>query len=71
LQQFGVDWEGPNVKRNDDCAINIPDTVCPLILFEYEELSRLVPALSESTHYGIDFYQRVLDYVIKTRHPIT
>lgn len=67
-QQFGVDWEGPNVEGNDDDAVSIPDTPCPLDLTEYEELTRLVPALSESTNYGIDLYLKTLDYVTETCH---
>jgi len=55
------------VEGNDD-TVDVPETPCPLNLMEYEELMRLVPALSESTCYGINLYQDVLDYVSEKLH---
>ena len=65
-----MDWEGINVESNDDATIDVPDTPCPLNLMEFEELMRLVPPLSESTHYGIDLYEEVFDYVSRACHHI-
>ena len=62
MQRFGVDWDGPNVEGND-AAIDVPETPCPLSLLQYEELMRLVPALAESTNYGIDLYEETLNFV--------
>ena len=44
-------------------TIDIQETLCPLHLLEYEELMRLVPALAESTNYGIDLYEETLNFV--------
>ena len=32
---------------------------------EFEELIRIVPPLADSTLYGIDLYEKALDYVYK------
>ena len=58
------------MEGNDDDMVDVPDTPCPLNQTEYEELMRLVPALTESTDYGIDLYQQALDYVCETCHYI-
>ena len=67
MQQFGIDWEGPILESNDD-TVDVPDTPCPLDPTGFEELIRLVPSLSESTHYGIDLYKQAIDYVCETCH---
>lgn len=62
-EQFGVDWEGPVSTSTDDNTISVPETCCPLTDADVEELQVVIPPLARSTEYGIDLYERTLQFV--------
>ena len=61
---FGVDWEGP-VNTCGEEEITIPETVCPLEDADFEELKHSIQPLSHSTEYGIDLYERTVQFVLQ------
>ena len=66
MPQFGIDWDGPFPFNRSDNVVEVPDAACPLDTSQLEELMRIVPPLSESTTYGMDLYERTLEYVYET-----
>lgn len=58
LEFFGMDWDGGPLPTECEtiCALEIPETLCPLCVSIFQELQRTVDPLGESTNYGIDIY---------------
>jgi len=66
MPTFGIDWDGPMppyLHDDDASAVVIPETNCPLDTFDYGELYHSVNPLADSVNYGIDLYERTLDFV--------
>ena len=61
---FGIDWEQPSVADITETAlVDIPEMHCPLSSERFEELLIELPPLSESTQYGIDLYEKTINFV--------
>lgn len=65
MTDFGIDWDGPFPSSEEDSAVMVPETPAPINTPDLEELMRVVPPLSESSFYGIDFYEKTLDFVYR------
>jgi hypothetical protein len=62
LDEYGIDWDGPsNFISEDD--INIPETNSPLGSSDMDELNSFIQPLSHSNEYGIDLYQKTLQFI--------
>ncbi len=61
-QHYGIDWGGPN-PGDLDTTVTVPETICPLMACEMQELQSAVAPLSFSNEYGMDSYERTLDFV--------
>ena len=62
MEQFDVDWEGP-IHRETNETLSVPETLCPLSNADLEQLLVTIPPLSQSMQYGIDLYERTLQFV--------
>ena len=63
---FGIDWDGPmpaHLHDDSTSAIVIPETNCPLDSMDFEDLNVIIDPLADSVNYGIDLYEKTLDYV--------
>lgn len=60
---FGIDWEGPVPDQEDDTTISILETECLLSCSDMQELQEHVQALAPSDQYGIDLFERTLEFV--------
>ena len=62
---FGIDWDGPMPARlcDDTSTVVVPETICPLNSLAFEELNTIVDPLADSANFGIDLYEKTLDYV--------
>lgn len=58
---FGIDWEGPFSHENCDEWITIPPTPNPLTRVNMAELQAII--YQPSIQYGVDTYERVLQFV--------
>jgi len=66
MQTFGVDWEGPMPHPDNEGisdGVVVPEIDCPLDSYTFDELDDVIPPLAETTNYGIDLYEKVLDFV--------
>ncbi len=64
MEHLGIDWEGPIPHAGDAYeVVTVPKTECPLTSEEMEELQAVVPPLALSTQYGIDLYEKTLEFV--------
>ena len=66
MEQYGIDWDGPvpcNDSCDDTCSVVVPETESPLGALDIDELDDVVLPLSDSTNYGIDLYEKTLDFV--------
>ena len=61
-EHYGIDWDGPVSHEPQEQAVNVPVTESPLSETDFEELLEAIPPLEISTEYGIDIYERALDY---------
>ena len=41
----------------------IPETICPLNALDMDELDDEISPLAETTNYGIDLYEKTLDFI--------
>ena len=62
MEQFVVDWEGPIHKETNE-TVSVPKILCPLRNADLEELLVAISPLSQSMHYGLDLYERTLQFV--------
>ena len=54
VEDFGVDWTGPTSFNDDDeDAIVVPTTTCPISENDYSELKRRVDPLYACDDYGM------------------
>ena len=70
---YGIDWDGPIPQNDDDDDDNIncdgngkivvPQIESPLDELSLDELNDLVLPLADTTNYGIDLYEKTLDFV--------
>lgn len=63
MGQFGVDWEGPVPPDDSDETVIVPETECPLTSADMEELQVAIPPLAQSAQYGMDLYEKTLQFV--------
>ena len=66
MQTFGIDWEGPMPHLDNEGisdAVVVPEIDCPLDSYAFDELDDVIQPLAETTNYGIDLYEKVLDFV--------
>ena len=66
MEAFGVDWEGPMPHPDDEgvCdTVVVPEIDCPLDSYSFDELDDTIQPLAETTNYGIDLYEKTLDFV--------
>ena len=77
-EDYGIDWDGP-VPHDDDnddvvddvvdddninCdSIVVPEIECPLDGLHLDKLNDEIPPLADTTNYGIDLYEKTLDYI--------
>lgn len=69
-QHYGIDWDGPTPHNinggnngEDYNAVVIPEIECPLDVFHVDELDDEISPLEDSTNYGIDLYEKTLDFL--------
>ena len=62
MEQFGIDWEGP-VRIEDADIVTVPETECPLLTSDRNELLTVVDPLAYSPAYGIDFFEQTLEFI--------
>ena len=72
-EDYGIDWDGPvphddDIDDVDDDNINcdsviVPEIECPLDGIHLDELSDEISPLANTTNYGIDLYERTLDFI--------
>ena len=60
-EHFGIDWGGP--VSSEDSSVSVPETNCPLTACDLQELQCAVTPLASSSEYGVDLYERTLDFV--------
>ena len=70
---YGIDWDGPVPYDDDndnvvDDSINcdsivVPEIECPLDGLHLDKLNNEIPPLADTTNYGIDLYEKTLDYI--------
>ena len=61
---FGIDWDqAVTSDTSEGVSVDVPEIESPITLEDLNELLVNVPPLSESTEYGIDLYQRAIDFV--------
>ena len=61
MEQLGVDWEGPIHEETNE-TVSVPEILCPLRNADLEELLVAIPPLSQSMQYGLDLYERTLQF---------
>ena len=64
-EHYGIDWDGPvPYDDTDDCdSVVVPEIECPLIESQLDELDDEISPLADTTNYGIDLYEKTLDFV--------
>lgn len=62
-QNYGVDWGGPVPHDSSDHRINIPEIPNPLTRVDMLELQATLLHEESSMQYGVDSYERVLQFV--------
>ena len=71
-EYYGIDWDGPipqddddddNVNYDGNGMIVVPQIESPLDEACLDELSDEVLPLADTTSYGIDLYEKTLDFV--------
>lgn len=62
-ENFGVNWEGPVTREDNDETVCVPEIACPLSDADMEELLSVVSPLALSKHYGIDLYESTVLFV--------
>ena len=70
-EYYGIDWDGPIPQEEDDDNLNcdgngmivVPQIESPLDELCLDELNDEVPPLADTTNYGIDLYEKTLDFV--------
>ena len=65
MTDFGIDWDGPCPYSESENAVIVPETPAPIDTSDLENLMRIVPPLSDSAFYGIDLYEKALDFVYR------
>ena len=62
---YGIDWDGPVPYDNTDESdvVIVPEIECPLIEAHLDELDDEIIPLSDTMNYGIDLYEKTLDFV--------
>ena len=65
METFGIDWDGPMPHPDEGICetVVVPETECPLDSYSLDELDEMVTPLADTTNYGIDLYEKVLDFV--------
>lgn len=63
MAQFGVDWEGLLSAEHNDDTVEVPETTCPLTSADMVQLQADISPLSESSQYGMDLYEKALQFV--------
>jgi len=66
LETFGIDWDGPMPHPDDESiceTVVVPEMEFPLDSYSLDELDEMVAPLADTTNYGIDLYEKVLDFV--------
>jgi len=62
-EYYGIDWDGPVPHDDSNDIVIVPETDCPLSVLDLDELNDEVSPLAETTNYGIDLYEKTLDFV--------